>query len=573
MLLLAAVLRFAGITFDSLWLDESYQTLASSVGQPLPDLTAVVDEPFLFRFGTPRPLPELLSHFRQVDPLCPPMYPVLLNRWMALFGPSDLAIRSLSALLSTLSVAVVFWCARLLFGPGPALVTAFIQAVSPFDIHYGQEARMYSLAILLSALSCGSFFALLRSKRFNMRTGVATAIYAIATWALINTHYTALFVAMFQGLFGLWMCARGKQWRLLALLSTGWIAVFILWLPWLDMFRQAAAVRSGTFYVARAPSLWWPAWAFFVKIPLNWIVFLAGKKVVAYAVPVYLTSVCFLLSALSSTLPPQTRKRLGKRLSTDPDAGAFPGGAEAPAASATDDSVFESFPGGCASFPGRSAEISQSAAGEPRQPSPRAPGSTDIAAAPQAAAFVWCWAILPAVFVWLVDVIESHRVIEISRYVSATAPAIYILAGVGSVGMGIFRFRHVSAARLVLIAHAIFATINNVHDHVSPQREPWREMAAEVERRCHPGELVLVSQYYDIACLDRYLTKPMLQVGVSPAQGADHVSRVVCGRELFWLLTAQEGEAITGMIPPQFTREQAVTLPHGLHLRLYRKVR
>src|SRR5262249_57992728 len=106
-----------------------------------------------------------------------------------------------------------------------------------------------------------------------------------------------------------------------------------------------------------------------------------------------------------------------------------------------------------------------------------------------------------------------------------------------------------------------------------PQREPWREMAAEVERRCHPGELVLVSQYYDIACLDRYLTKPMLQVGVSPAQGADHVSRVVCGRELFWLLTAQEGEAITGMIPPQFTREQEVSLPHGLHLRLYRKVR
>ncbi len=542
-LLLAAGLRFAGITFDSFWLDESYQTLASTVGQRIPDFTAVVDPPFLFHFGETRPLPELLSNFRQVDPLCPPLYPVILNRWITLFGDSDLAVRSLSAVLSTVSVAAIFWCARLMFGPGPALFTALLQTVSPFDIHYAQEARMYSLAILLAALSCGSFFKILSATPIKRSAGAcaaALAAYVISTWALINTNYTALFLALFQGLFGLWFCITRRQWSLLALLATAWAAVLILWLPWFDMFRQAAAVRSGSFYVARTPSWWWPVWALVVRIPLNWIVFLAGKKVVAYAVPIYVTSACFLVSALWSTIPNRLSHRLRKRV---------------PAIGSS----------------------SESDTGPAEGEAGLDPGSAGILPAPYAATFVWCWAVVPALFVWLVDVIEHHRVIEVSRYVSATAPAIYILAGLGLASINTsWIYRRPSPAvvtRIILMVHVAFALVNNVHDHAVHQREPWRDIAAEVESLCRSDQLILVSQYYDIACLDRYLTQPMLQVGVSPAQGPDHVAKILAGRTDFWLVTAQEGEQITGMIPPHFRPKHHVHLSHGLHLRRYEAAR
>ncbi|HEY9867981.1 MAG TPA: glycosyltransferase family 39 protein [Candidatus Obscuribacterales bacterium] len=550
-LLLAAGLRFAGITFDSLWLDEAYQTLASSVGQRLPDFTRLGDQAFLFHFGPPRPVNELLANFRQVDPLCPPLYPVLLNRWMALFGQSDLSVRSLSAVVSLLSIGAVYWCARLAFGARAALLSALLQAVSPFDIHYAQEARMYSLTVLLSTLSCGTFLVLLRSARLAGRTTIALGGYAVSTWALINSHYTALFIPLFQGLFGTVYCLKNRYWRLLGVLGVAWAAVLALWLPWFEMFRQAAAVRKGTFYVARSPSWSWPIYSLLIRLPLNWLVFLAGKKVVAYAVPIYLTSASLLALAATAILPGGLNRLAGR-----PSAPRAPDG---PASSGLETSV-------PAVSPERGCALETS--------------------------FIGCWALLPALFVWLTDVIENHRVIEIARYVSATAPAIYVLAGaglaavlsrsgsVGATGNGLHeqpsgarggasRSAVCSMALCILLLHVLFALVNNAYAHVVPQREPWREMAAQVESLCAADDPILVSQYYDIVCLDRYLRQPRIQIGISPAQGNEHIARLIGSRPRFWLLTAQEGEEARELIPAGYRPTREVHLSHGLHLRLY----
>lgn len=572
-LLLAALLRFGGITFDSLWLDEGYQTLASSVGQRLPDFTAIVDQPYLFHFGPPRSLAELILNFRQVDPLCPPLYPVLLNRWMSLFGESDLAIRSLSALFSLSSILAVFWLTRLLFGAGPALFAALLQAVSPFDIHYAQEARMYSLTILLSSLSCATFFKLLGTRRLSAKTWATLFVYAGSTWALINSHYTALFIPLFQALFGLWSCLKRRDWLLFFTLAASWTTVFLFWLPWLDMFRQAASVRGGSFYVSRAPSWWWPLSAFLARVPLNWIVFLAGKRVVAYAVPIYVTSFSFLALALMWTLPQSLRQSFLKRL---PES-----------VSALEVDFFR------ADGPTTSERSMDHSSGTN---SHRAASGASIVHKTNATAFAWCWAVLPALFVLLVDVVENRRLIEVSRYLSATAPAIYMLAAVGLAGMmgrqavrgtkpgyaavlkdnaagpmrlAGHRFSTAMAGGIILTVHALFALLNNAYAHAVPQREPWREMAAAVESYCLSEDLILVSQYYDLVCLDRYLTTPVRQVGVSPSQGPNHILRVLSAERRFWLVTAQEGEAVKDMIPARFRAVRELNFSHGLHLRLY----
>src|SRR5579885_62099 len=99
---IAAGLRFSGITFDSMWLDEGYQTMVDAIAVKPQDLEKLRPQPFIYELGKPNSPAQLLSNFRQVDPLCPPLYFLLLNRWMCLFGTSDLAVRALSAVFSIL---------------------------------------------------------------------------------------------------------------------------------------------------------------------------------------------------------------------------------------------------------------------------------------------------------------------------------------------------------------------------------------------------------------------------------------------------------------------------------------
>ncbi len=526
--LLAAGLRLGGITFDSLWLDESYQTFTETIAQPLPDFTRIPDAPFLFKFGPPQSVATVLSNFRKVDPLCPPLYAVLLNRWMTVFGASDFAARSLSSLLSMLSLLVLFFSCRSFFGTLPALFSALLVAVSPFDIHYAQEARMYGLLLFTSTLSGSALLGLCLRVLSNRKdegkprtepvapqeTGSGSAhsvgstvecallavTYSVSTWALINSHYTALFVVLFQGLYCTWLCFRHRSLKLFVILSICWLSVLAMWLPWFDLFRQAAAARTESFYVIRQPSLWWPFWALIARIPFNWLVFLSGKQVVAYAIPLYVTS--SILVAAASSLVNRLR--------------------------------------------------------------PAAPFDQNQSFCKQ---FIWLWAIMPPLLVWLIDVIEGHKVVEIARYLTATAPAIYFLCGCGAQALLAMR----GWAKVLLVVHVACALVNNAYGHIMTQREPWQEMAALVERQVKTDEPLLVSQYYDIVCLDRYLTVPLLQIGVSPALGAERLASLLAGRKRFWLITAQEGEAIKNMIPGDYRLRQQTDLRHALHLRLYER--
>lgn len=515
-LVLAAALRLSGITFDSLWLDESYQTFSETVAEPMPDFTKTPSAPFLFKFGPPQSIGTVLSNFRKVDPLCPPLYAILLNRWLTAFGQSDFAARSLSTLFSMLSLLILYVSSRYFFGWRPALFTALLVAVSPFDIHYAQEARMYGLLLFTSTLSGATLLMLcsrvlaersihlapsadaVQNSRLSFELAVLAVVYAISTWALINSHYTALFVVLFQGLYGLWICFRHRNLKLFFILTLAWSAVLVLWLPWFDLFRQAAAARTESFYVIRQPSLWWPFWALIARIPFNWLVFLSGKQVVAYAIPIYLTSATLIAAA----------SPLARKLQ-----------------STTASNLHLSF---CKQF-------------------------------------IWMWALMPPLMVWLIDVMEGHKVVEIARYLTATAPAIYLLSGYGMSALMVVR----RWGPALLALHLSCAFINNAYGHMLTQREPWKEMAALVESQVKTDEPLLVSQYYDIVCLDRYLSVPRLQFGVSPALGAEHLAGLLNGYKRFWLITAQEGEAVKDMIPKHFRLSRQTDLRHALHLRLY----
>ncbi len=77
--------------------------------------------------------------------VAPPLYYYLLHLWVRLFGTGEAAVRSLSALVGTLTIPAMYAVGRMLLGRLAGLVAAGLVAASPLYIWYSQETRTYAL--------------------------------------------------------------------------------------------------------------------------------------------------------------------------------------------------------------------------------------------------------------------------------------------------------------------------------------------------------------------------------------------------------------------------------------------
>jgi uncharacterized membrane protein len=80
------------------------------------------------------------------------LYYTLLHFWVKL-GDSEGWTRGLSALFAIASVPAIYLLGRRLLRPRAATIATILLAVNPFFIRYAQEARSYTLAVLLAILS------------------------------------------------------------------------------------------------------------------------------------------------------------------------------------------------------------------------------------------------------------------------------------------------------------------------------------------------------------------------------------------------------------------------------------
>ncbi len=179
-----------------------------------------------------RPLSQLHQLLRQDG--APPLYYVLLHFWMKVFGTSNLGVRSLSGVISVITLPVA-WLAGRTYGRQSAWCVALLVASAPFAIYYGTEVRMYSLVMLLTALG---FLALVRAMR-KPRPGNLIAVAVVAA-ALLYSQYWALYLLASVGLWLLWQVRPGQpdtarrtnaRWTFGALVVAG-----LLFVPWLPTF-------------------------------------------------------------------------------------------------------------------------------------------------------------------------------------------------------------------------------------------------------------------------------------------------------------------------------------------------
>lgn len=189
-LALAALLRVYHITHQSIWFDEAFAW------------NIIIQDNMYPRISTD-------TH--------PPLYYLMLRGWVTLTGDSALALRYLSALISLMTVAVVYQVGRALCraasGRGAAsvalttfpILAALMVALSDAEIFLAQEARNYALYSFLAALSMWLYLRWLYVP--NARRAVG---WAVALAALMWTHYQGVFIPAVQGLHVL-LFLRGRK--------------------------------------------------------------------------------------------------------------------------------------------------------------------------------------------------------------------------------------------------------------------------------------------------------------------------------------------------------------------------
>ncbi len=126
--------------------------------------------------------------------LSPPIYFVATWLWAKPFGDSEFALRSISALAGVATIPVLYLATKELVNRRAGLIVAWLAAVNPVLVWYSQEARSYSLMLLLTALS---FLFFIRAMRGDRR---ALLWWSVSSAAALATHYLAGAVLVPQAL-------------------------------------------------------------------------------------------------------------------------------------------------------------------------------------------------------------------------------------------------------------------------------------------------------------------------------------------------------------------------------------
>ena len=95
----------------------------------------------------------------------PPLYYLLLHYWIALNGNTPYYARLLSALFGAATIPVIYLIGKRISGAVMGFAAAVIFALSPFNIYYAQETRMYTLLTFNAAVAIYALVRLLTDPR------------------------------------------------------------------------------------------------------------------------------------------------------------------------------------------------------------------------------------------------------------------------------------------------------------------------------------------------------------------------------------------------------------------------
>ena len=222
MTVLAAVVRFVGLAHQSYWFDEA-------------DTVAILHTS----------LGGLLTRVPRWE-TTPPFYFVLAWLWSHVFGTGEAGLRSLSAVAGVMTVPIGYAAGAKLFSRRAGLVVAALIACNPLLVWYAQEARAYSLLVLLTSVALLAFA--------HLRIGPTrrwTIIWVVAAALALATHYYAALTIVPEAMFLIAWHRRSRQVRFAVL------AVAACELPLLAIALRQLQHNLGTSnWINRVPLLY-----------------------------------------------------------------------------------------------------------------------------------------------------------------------------------------------------------------------------------------------------------------------------------------------------------------------------
>jgi uncharacterized membrane protein len=134
----------------------------------------------------------MIEQLRTAD-VHPPLYHTTV--WLAIraLGDGETAVRLPSIVFGTLVIPAIYLAGREIYDRRTGLVSAALSAIAPVAVWYSQEARMYSLVMLLSILAVWVQFRALRTGRLR-----EWLLLGILDAALAWTMYLAIFLVIAQ---------------------------------------------------------------------------------------------------------------------------------------------------------------------------------------------------------------------------------------------------------------------------------------------------------------------------------------------------------------------------------------
>jgi uncharacterized membrane protein len=287
--LIGGALRVLYLGKNGLWLDETFSVWMAN-----------------------HPVGDMLHWTTTLDQH-PPLYYLLLHYWMSIFGDTPYYIRLLSALFGTATIPFIYLIGKRLSGVVVGLAAAMLLALSPFNVYFAQEARMYALLMFNVAVAIFALVRLLtdaravkpigrqlrdyprvrrtsqpvtpntsgefsykdllrdqpgwrgwlyRRRRLPIKaieTDLAWLVFIVFSAATLYTHHTAVFFVLAANVFvvGLMLYRRLRKSASPPALHApslgNWVkaqmAICVLWVPWLLTFIQQVGRVDREFWI------------------------------------------------------------------------------------------------------------------------------------------------------------------------------------------------------------------------------------------------------------------------------------------------------------------------------------
>jgi len=183
--LLAIALRFFKLGEWSMWIDEIYTINRAQI-----------------HFSDPVHVIQNLP-----NTLWLPISVILTNIAVSLLGVTEWSARLVSALIGIVTIPVLYFVTRKIFGAVVALVLALLLAISPWHIFWSQNARFYTSLMLLYALAAFLFYLGLERNRPAYFIG----FYILFYFALSERLLAAFIIpTIFTYIIFLWLFRFGR---------------------------------------------------------------------------------------------------------------------------------------------------------------------------------------------------------------------------------------------------------------------------------------------------------------------------------------------------------------------------